>query len=486
MRRIAPDEQRRVRVLSLLFGGHVVMALVAGVLTGADMAGHQVVHLVSVTLAALAAVGMIVNVMFPLAQRRLRLPLPPIVRDLVSAAAYLVVIIILLGRAGINVAGLVATSAVLTAVVGLSLQDTLGNLVAGLTLQSDSAVRLGEWLQIGDVQGRVVEMRWRFTALETRDGETLVVPNAVLIKDKIRILGRRQGQPSAWRRWVKFSVDYRVPHTDVIDAVLAAFRDAPLPAGATGTPPIDCIVLDFGPGTVQYALRYWLTELAADAPVDSQFRRRITAALARAGIDHATTFERRVVMQDTHLVESRATASLSRRTRAMRRIAALSLLPPADQESIAAQMIDAPFEPGEIIFRQGGAPDSAYVIDEGQVSIRIVGHDGTDHEIARLGPGDVLGEMGVMTGEPRSATAVALTSVRTCKLWHATLESLMRNRPDIAEALAKILAERKIARDSAREKLDADVSELKQRESTRVLASIRSFFGLDVEKTPRS
>ena len=65
-----------------------------------------------------------------------------------------------------------ATSAVLTAVIGLAFQETLGNVVGGLALQLDNSIRVGEWIKIGDINGRVTEIRWRYTAIETRAWES--------------------------------------------------------------------------------------------------------------------------------------------------------------------------------------------------------------------------------------------------------------------------------------------------------------------------
>ena len=102
------------------------------------------------------------------------------------------------------------TSAVITAVIALALQDTLGNVIGGLALQTDESIQVDDWIKVGDVNGRVVDIRWRYTAIETRNGETVLIPNGVLLKGQVMVLGRRQGKPRQWRRWVYFQVDYLV------------------------------------------------------------------------------------------------------------------------------------------------------------------------------------------------------------------------------------------------------------------------------------
>src|SRR5438094_10153243 len=70
----------------------------------------------------------------------LRLKPPRIMRDLLLALSYVVVGVIILSIIHVNVTGIVATSAVLTAVIGLSFQDTLVNVMGGMTLQTEGAV----------------------------------------------------------------------------------------------------------------------------------------------------------------------------------------------------------------------------------------------------------------------------------------------------------------------------------------------------------
>src|SRR6185436_9461244 len=141
---------------------------------------------------------------------------PRILQDVLVASSALVAVFMLASRAGLNLSGLIATSAVLTAVIGLAFQDTLGNLVGGLAIQLDDSVRLDDWIKVGDIVGRVSEIRWRYTAIETRNWETVVLPNSVLVKNQVMVLGRRKGEPVQLRRWIYFNVDFRYPPSEVL------------------------------------------------------------------------------------------------------------------------------------------------------------------------------------------------------------------------------------------------------------------------------
>src|SRR5437763_15307603 len=114
-------------------------------------------------------------------------------RDLLLALTYIVVGFGTLSH-DTDLTGIVATSAVITAVIGLSFQDTLGNMMGGMALQLERTIGVGDWIRIDGQEGIVKEIRWRHTSIETRNWDTIVIPNSALMKSQATILGRRAGQ----------------------------------------------------------------------------------------------------------------------------------------------------------------------------------------------------------------------------------------------------------------------------------------------------
>ena len=201
-----------VRVLrgpGLLFAAHLGSLVLAASLRQGGSGFHREAHLVALVLAAVAAIKIVQELTFSLLLPRTGVRTSHILSDVLTAAASLVAIFVLASRTGLNVSGLIATSAVLTAVIGFSLKDTLGNVIGGLSLQTDRSIQPGDWVRVGEVEGRVVDIRWRYTAIETRNGETLIVPNGVLTNEKVLVLGRRVAGPVQWRRWLHFQVEFQ-------------------------------------------------------------------------------------------------------------------------------------------------------------------------------------------------------------------------------------------------------------------------------------
>ena len=167
---------------------------------------------------------------------------PQVLRDLMVAGGYMGAGLWLLSRNGVTLSSLVATSAVMTGVIVFSLQDSLSNILGGLVLQIDESFSVGDWVKIEQTAGKVKEITWRHVAIETRNWDTVIIPNSVLIKSQVLIQGQRSGQPLQERRWVYFNVDFRVPPTEVIRVVTDALVTEPVEGSAVDPPPN--VVLD--------------------------------------------------------------------------------------------------------------------------------------------------------------------------------------------------------------------------------------------------
>jgi CRP-like cAMP-binding protein len=129
--------------------------------------------------------------------------------------------------------------------------------------------------------------------------------------------------------------------------------------------------------------------------------------------------------------------------------------------------------------RQGGEGHWLYLVLEGEASVRVAVDDQTGREVARLEAGSFFGEMSLMTGAPRSATVVALTNVECYRLDKTAFHEILRERPELADQVAEILAKRRVELEAARENLDVEA--LRRRVAAAkhdLLGSIGHFFGL--------
>ena len=480
-RALSRGHRERLRGAFVLIVIHVVLVLVASVLRLGGSTLYPETRLAAFILATLAFIGIIATIVFSSLLPRVHVLVPKIVQDVVVAGSSLIAIFVLASRAGVNLSGIIATSAVLTAVIGLAFQDTLGNIVGGLALELDDSVSINDWIKVGDVVGRVTEIRWRYTAIETRNWETVILPNSTLVKGQVTILGRREGQPVLLRRWVYFNVDYRSSPHDVIEIVHAAVRGVPIENVAADPQP-ECILMDLGDSSGRYALRYWLSNIARDDPTDSVMRTRIYYALRRARIPLSMPAQAVFLTQESaERKREKSREDEHHRLDALRNVGLFAELSTEERGFLAEHLHLAPFAPGEIMTKQGAIAHWLYIIMKGEASVRVSVEDGADREVARLGSGDFFGEMGLLTGERRSATVVAVSSVECYRLDKSAFEVLVGKRPEVTAQIAELLAKRRLELGVVREDLE-DAEKSLRITQTDLLQKIRSFFGLDDEK----
>jgi small-conductance mechanosensitive channel/CRP-like cAMP-binding protein len=478
-RALAVEGRERARSGMLLLMLHLLLVPIAGILHATGSAYYRETRLAALMAVTFALIGLVGVLLFTVLIPRTRINVPRILQDVLIAAVSTIAVFTLATHAGLNLSGLIATSAVLTAVIGLAFQDTLGNVVGGLALQLDESVGVGDWIKVGDVTGKVTVVRWRYTAVETRNWETVILPNSLLVKGQVLVLGRRTGQPLQLRRWVYFNVDYRFAPNEVIDAVLAALRGVRIDRVAENPTPT-CVLMDLDQSSGRYAVRYWLTDLAIDDPTDSVVRTRVYYALRRAGIPLSLPAQQVFFTADTdERASHHKNVDPEKCGAVLARVDLFARL--ADEER--AQLIDhvsfAAFAPGEIITRQGAEAHWLYVLANGRATVRVKTNDSSEAQVNQLDAVDIFGEMSLLTGEPRAATVVAETAVECYRLDRQVFQALLKRRPELAEHMADVLSTRSVQLAKVREGLDHDAARARHGAMrTDLLYKIRDFFGL--------
>jgi small-conductance mechanosensitive channel/CRP-like cAMP-binding protein len=465
----------------LLFGLWLLLDALAALFAArgaADVARglHQAALLgLGVTLIRLS--GLVVfRVLLP----ALRMPTPRIVEDIVVIGGYLLWGMVRLSYAGVELSSLVATSAVITAVLAFAMQDTLGNILGGLALQLDNSLAIGDWVKVDELSGRVVEIQWRYTAILTRNGERVVIPNAQLMKGKFMVIGNAEGAaPGAgiWRRWIWFDVAYDVSPARVSQAVAEGTAEAQIPNVARDPPP-SCVAMAFEAGSVRYALRYWLVDPQDDDPTDSAVRSHLLATLQRNGWRIAVPEQSvHLVQEDEAHQQAVRQRELARRIKALAGIELFASLDEAERRKIAERLVYAPFARGDVMTRQGATAHWLYVLASGEAEVWWQAPGGERRLVSRLPPGSIFGEMGLMTGAPRAATVVAASDAECYRLDKASFEDIIHERQTLAESMSQILAQRQHAYGDAQESFRKEHHEPAAHRAD-ILQRMRDFFGL--------
>jgi small-conductance mechanosensitive channel/CRP-like cAMP-binding protein len=429
-------------------------------------------------LALLLAIGRLLSVFFLdwLLARRLDSDPPKIVRDIAEGVLVIVALLVALRTAGVDPSSLLTTSALLTAIVGLSLQDTLGNLFAGLSLQAQQSFKVGEWIQLdkeGQQLGQVVEINWRATKLRTSDNAELIIPNGQLARSVI-VNHSRPTRPS--RRSVVISVPYEFPTRTVQELILRSLANLP---GVEQTPEPVVLTYGFADFGIQYQVRYFVSEFDRRDPIDAMVRDRLWYALNRAAMPMAMP-NHRVQMEQLSsdgqdLVHDR---SLQARARAIRSIDFLKDLPDEAIRTLASEARTELYESGEVIVRQGDHGEELYLCLVGELVVLHAPDDGQRQELARLGRGGFFGELSLMTGAPRTATVQAVTPCELVVIGKHAFSEILENNPRLAELITQRLAERQ-AQLHALDRVSPEAKRISvEDEKGALLKRVREFFGL--------
>jgi len=402
--------------------------------------------------------------------------IPRILDEFVIALSLIGYAIFRLNAVGVNLAGLITTSAVLTGALAFSAQATLGNLWGGIALQLEKTCRVGDWVRIEDLTGQVVSIRWRHMAIATPAHETIVIPNAMLMNNKVTVVARHGEERTGWVRNVLFQVGFSHSPASVIDVVTKALAQADMEfVSKDPSPRVVCT--DFKDSGIEYAVRYDLTDVGQYWAADSHIRAHVYAALKRVGFD--IPFPHRVVEMRADPRGEAAAQEIGHREAALATMDLFASLTPDERAALAHELTTSLYAGGDTVCSQGEPADSLYLLARGRVD--IVGSDaaGNHHRFATLDAPAYFGEMGLLLGQPRAATVVAIGEALCYRLDKRGFDGIIRARPELAEVLAKVLAERQAANDATLQALDAEARARHGVSRAKDLVNrIQQFFGL--------
>ncbi|MBA2544255.1 MAG: mechanosensitive ion channel [Deltaproteobacteria bacterium] len=472
-RLLPPDRADRGRLPIIFLLSSVALRALAVPIEMGDY--HDLVTGVKLAAAITLAAGMtgiIGKLLFDIVVSRF-FEFPTILRDILLFIAFVIALMTILQQSGANLVSLVTTSAVLTAVIGLALQQPIANMFAGLSLQLDRTIVVGDWIKIDDRIGRIEKISFRATTISTRDNDTLTFPNTYFMTHAVL----NYSKPTATHRmWADVGIAYRHPPNEVKAVLEEALRGCP---GVLDQPAPRVVLRGFGDSGVQYSVLYWITDYGQDVVIESDVRTRIWYATQRAGLEipfPIRTVHMHQITEET--TKAGADRDQDARRAALRRVELFAKLAGPDLDLIARGMKRRLFSRGEVIVRQGDPGDSLFLIDEGEVSV-VLSVDGAERQVATLKSGDILGELSLMTGESRAATCIAAIDVQVHELSHELVRELLEAKPTLAENFSVILTDRQHSLEAEREGLNAEAAASRHDETKqRLLGRIRSYFRL--------
>ncbi len=369
-----------------------------------------------------------------------------------------------------NLSGALATLGVGSLVIGLALQETLGNLFAGISLVFERPFQVGEWIKVGEIEGQVINLNWRSVYIQPRSLDMVVVPNSVLARERITNFSRST-QVHGFDLDLSFSYDDPPNKVKrVLNECARRTKDI-LPMG------ISIRMTGFGESAITYKPRVFTERYDRLPEIREEFYTHVWYAARRHGL--TIPYPIRTVLK-TEMPQYKSETQTEIIRQQIARLPIFASLEPREINELAEDAIIEEYGSGELVFSQGEGGDSMHIILSGRVEVVIAGDNGSKTVLAKLGPGDYFGEIALLTGEVRTAGVIASEDLKLITIYKEALAPILQSRPELAVQLAEVVEQRRSGLKEAKDSVTSGsaLQRIIPKEGSQIVERIRGFFGL--------
>lgn len=322
------------------------------------------------------------------------------------------------------VRGLLATSGALAVVLGLAIQSTLNDVFSGVVLNATQPFALGDWVTIGDVEGKIVETNWRATTLLNAQGNLVVIPNSVAARTNII----NANQPSHTHG---ISVVLPVKPSIRPALVLAALEDAAASADDVLDEPTPIVSVRRATNdSIEYEIVCYVGELSKKNAVRNDL----------FDLAHRHLASRGVLLRSLSVPET-SLNTVDEKRRLLRNVAIFQTLGDDEIAELEAKLTTHEFDTGQTIYDaadEGG--HELHILARGVAKVSAPKSSG-EIELRRLAPGDSIGQSGILTGIRTDVVVRAMTRATVFRLDKTALTPILDRRPEIAREMCRLLSE---------------------------------------------
>jgi len=385
--------------------------------------------------------------------RHREFPLPKVLHSLILAVFYLSILFLVLnGILRIDITPFLATSAILTMILGLAFQGVLSNVLAGMSLHFTKSFSKNDWILVGDHEGMVLDTNWRETRIFDRYSNIIVLPNNVVASEKITNFSHPDKKTALT---IPVKASYSAPPSDVLDALLEAVKDVP---EVLESPAPEAYVLSYDDFGISYVLKFWIKHFARKYPILTDVGRLIWYKFKRQNIEipipvsdklgeMIQSFGPREIMPGIRTEAERNFQDLMRssflRYQEGEKMGEL-LVPEEEIRAFASFIVRHRYASGEHIFKQGEGGESCFVLASGKIKGEIAYEEkGKKYKSEfSVEPGGIFGEMSLFTGMPRTATGIVEVESELLEINTAGFSRLLGSNPELADVMADLVSKR--------------------------------------------
>jgi len=379
------------------------------------------------------------------------------------ATAYIIAAVVF----DIPVTGALVSSGIILGVIGLSLQGTISDVFSGVFISLERPFRIGDWIVTEDDRlGKVIEIDWRATRLLSFNNTVFVVPNSKMANSTIE---NRTEPEALYGHYFYVSMAPEAPIGLVRRVLLEAVLSSPY---VQSDPPPNVYLAKANQRPYQYLVYVYFESYEASWRGNGDIQPRIHDYLKRAGLS--------VAGESRDLRHRRMQELPSEEPPIQQLLAEIHLfqsLSTEELEILSQGVRTSRYRPGDYVIREGDAGDSLLVITTGLVNVTRNNPRGKQVSVSRLGMGQCVGEMSLLTGRPRSATVQAVTDSEVVEIPKDSMNALFEKRSDLIDELARTMSERRAAEELVTDRNAEQVNNMSLQDiADRFGRTIRGFF----------
>ncbi len=334
-----------------------------------------------------------------------------------------------------DLGGLITALGVSSIVIGLALQDTLGNLFSGIALLFGRPFKVGDWIELGGTVGKVNEVNWRAVHLMTREQEMLIVPNSVLAKEIFKNYNRPV------RMHVE-PVDVGFSYNDPPNKVKHVMMEVALATkGVLDKPPPVVQTINYNDSSIDYRVRLFLADYSKVPQIRDEFMTRVWYAANRYGLNIPfpirTVFHQQMEPANREIETARVLEEL-------RSLPFFAMVDPDTLADLSPDIEVKNFGQGEQIIGQGDMGVKLHLILKGKVKV-TVNSQNIEAEVDRFERGEFFGTLTLLTNEPAPNTVTALEDLEVVVFETEALHIMLARTPRLAQEMGAVIEARRSA-----------------------------------------
>ncbi|MEW5821960.1 MAG: mechanosensitive ion channel family protein [Cyanobacteriota bacterium] len=434
---------------------------------------HLYLHVASLLIISLALIKIFIKVFIQyFLEHQQKISIPKILQDLIQLGAFILVGVIILNEYFSLDTSILVTSSVLSIVIGLALQDTLGNFFAGLALQMQRPFEKGDWIMCHDNIGQVTDIDWRAIKIRTLNRDIYTIPNSEIAKTSFV----NYSKPTRLHRLViPMGVSYKSPPNFVKKVIMDILKEEIEEKSILKNPEPSIILVNYNDFSIDYEIRVFIDNFRFFKEVTDRIYTKIWYQFKRNDI--VIPFPIRDVY--LHEVKPEDTFEIIQNIRkSLKGVDFLSVLTDDELETLAKGVTVENFAVDEIIINQGDAGDTFYILEDGEVEVLYKDQDENFIPLKKLFPPAFFGELSLLTGSERTATVMARTDCELLTINSNTFKSIIMNNPLIADRISEIITGRQLELDRySQDKSSEETINEKVEKSQNLLGKMKNFFG---------